>query len=859
MKTAAGRFLLIFCLSATSLWAQHAGIDVQKPGDASVNTGPAGMTGSGDSTGLGSGSLQQQSVDMSGTPLGTVTTAPKVDVGQPVTAPQVAPNSLTAPQEQAPAQAATATQPRVDKAVSPAALGMPGQAASSRKAGVDPGAGQALETGTKDIQQGAADEAAGMGEMAVHQALDRIFDASRASMSQGQGIAGISGAQVSIEDKIKKTVALANTSSPRSAPDLYVSAIKTAEDSLPASMVSMINAAVLDYASRKALTALPGLANEAYDLAAAGAQGEVKKSFLAFDKWEKLLGAPGRPLVANMVSLKSDIERVLGEGVRAMAAGRRSLAPHIWFSRLGPSFNAVLPSASLASVPTDFAERLTLKDAVIAVPFYQQALMAFQARPSLANGLRLVYQANRGENSSSVGSAYAAASYGVKAFLARLWHAVRDFVLRLAGRAPAADIGQGFSVTPSAALAKPARIDTVSLAGAHLQTARVEAPLPAWRKPLQAVNALQTEHALAEAVLFRDAPLDMQAARALLGLASVMAANHAVIMGEDSASVVVRDISARLEQMAREDGLGPTSPLTAAMVRLVRDPEGGSLRQWLDRIQSSGQERVLAISGQAQANLLLSRRGGASWALADLGEKASTAKGRIAGSGLRAAAKLFLDSVAAPQGSFVVMDQVLLGRWDDSQGRGKVLAVLAPAAQGGGIRILHENPAGAASAAKILNGLGFAVETRGQALSAFLSASASDAALAATLSQAVIALQTGRTPQAAGYSAARGESAAAVRKLVSDLKRQKASAAAVAQVLQSAAPEAMRLVTIGRVEGAWAQSGRLVLDDGRTLTATLLKDQESGLFTAARAQVNGPGGKSRALTAAELDMLLRGE
>lgn len=875
MKTAAGRFLLILCLSAQPLWAGPVGVEAQKAGTTNPNTGlTGGNPTTNNNSGLGSGGITTQQLPMTGTlgAPGSMTPTPTVQTNKPVTAAPIVPGSIVTPSGNTPETTtpqqgltqtpvtktnAPAPQKGVENAVSPAAL--PGGFTASDQAA--PAAGKTLETGVQAIRQGASAEAAGMGESAVHQALDRIFDASHAAPAQGQGLVGIAGSQAPIADKIKKTVALANTSAPRNAPDLYISAIKTAEDSFPTQVAGEVKLAVLDYAARKAATALPELSNQAYQSAAGGAVTEVKKAFASLNKWEKLLGQPGRPLIANRERLESDVARVLDEGTKAAAEGRGFSAPRIWFARVGAlSFNAVLPTASVAAVPAELAESLALKDALAPTPLPAQAFMAFQARPSLANGFNLVYQAHRGAGRSTVGSAYAAASYGFKAFLARLWHAVRDFVLRLAGRAPATAIGQGFSVTPSAALAQPARSDTVSLSGAHLQVARSQEALPDWRRSLEAINALQAEHALARGLLSRQAPLDLQTARVILGLASAMASNAAVITGEDAGSGVVRNISGRLEQSAREEGLGPSSRLTPAMTRLISDPEGGSLRQWLARLQESSQERVLAVTGQVKANLSLSRQGGAAWALTDLGSLAPAAGGRLTGAGLRAAARLFIDAGAVPQGSFVVMDRVLLGRWDGERGRGKVLAVLASAAEGGAVRILYENPAGVAAAAQLLNGLGLAVETRGQALSASLSAQVSDAggaALAATLSQAVNALQTGREPGPAVSGATRGENAAAVRKLISDLKGQKA--AAVAQALQSAAPEALRLVTIGRVDGSWAQSGRLVLDDGRVLTVTLLKDPESGLFTAARAEVSGPGEKPRVLAPAELGVLLRGE
>jgi hypothetical protein len=305
--------------------------------------------------------------------------------------------------------------------------------------------------------------------------------------------------------------------------------------------------------------------------------------------------------------------------------------------------------------------------------------------------------------------------------------------------------------------------------------------------------------------------------------------------------------------------------LTPTLARLVSDPEGGSLRQWLDHVLAGSQERAMALVGRAQANLVLSREGADAkeqWSLADLSAQAPTSKGRIAPSGLRAAARLYLDA-GAPQGSFAVMDETLLGRWDGAQGSGKVLAVLAPAAQGGGIRILYESADGPSAAAKLLSGLGFSVDLRGKDLSASLEASASDAggaALSATLSRAVVALQSGRDPGPSQSGAeVRREASAGVAKLVSDLKRQRAAAAAVAQALQSSAPESLRFVTIGRVNGSTAQSARLALDDGRVLSVYALKDAESGLFSAARAELGRPGEKTAVVPAQELGALLRGE
>jgi hypothetical protein len=867
MKTAPGRFLLIFCLAAQPLWAAGpTGVEAQKPGPSNPNTGlTGGNPTAGGNNNLGASVLpSQQTLNMSGS-LGSATPTPRVGVDKTVTAAPVGPGSIVTPRtgiDQAPVPRTQlpAAQPGVDKQVSPAVLPqggleMPGRTAPSQQAeeSLRPAAGKTLQSGVLSIQQGAASEAAGMGEGAVQQALDRIFDASQAA--RASGLTGISGAMSPVQDKIKKTVGLANTSAPRNAPDLYISAIKTAEDSFPAEVAGEVKLAVLDYAARKAATALPELANEAYRSAAAGAVKEVRKAFASLDKWEKLLARPGEPLVSNRERLEADVERVLDEGTRAVSQGRSFPAPRIWFARLGGSFNAVLPAASVASVPLELSESLALKDALAPAPFHQQALLSFGARPTLANGWGLVYRAHRDAGRSAAGSSYAAFSYGAKSLLARLWHALKDMVLRLLGRAPDAAIGRGFTV--DAAPAPGARAEAVSFAGKDLRLAAADVPLPPWGRTLEALQALQAEHALALGLLSRQTPLDLRGARAVFGLAAAMAANHGAITGDDSAAEVPRRLSVRFEALAREEGLGPRSRLPAAMLRLVSDPEGGSLRQWLDRVVESGQERVLGLSGGLRANRWLSRADGSSMALLDMSAGPAAVKGRIAGSGLRAAAKLFL---AAPQGFFVVKDELVLGRWTGMRGSGKVLAALAPALRGGGIRILFEAPSDAGEAARLLSGLGFSVVARGRALSASLAAEASDpggSALSAVLTRAVMTLQTGRDPGAALSGAARGEAEAGVRKLVAGLKSPQA--AAVAEVMQAQAPASLRPVVIGKVDGLWAQRSRLTLDDGRVLSVYVLRDPGSGLMVSARAEVARPGAEPKVLDAAGLSVLLKGE
>ena len=69
----------------------------------------------------------------------------------------------------------------------------------------------------------------------------------------------------------------------------------------------------------------------------------------------------------------------------------------------------------------------------------------------------------------------------------------------------------------------------------------------------------------------------------------------------------------------------------------------------------------------------------------------------------------------------------------------------------------------------------------------------------------------------------------------------------------------LRYSVIGKVDGLWAQAGRLTLDDGRVLSVAALRDPGTGLLTSARAELSRPGGKPQPVSAAELAGLLKGE
>jgi hypothetical protein len=457
--------------------------------------------------------------------------------------------------------------------------------------GVAPAVGGSANLGAavRDIQARQADEAKGMGEASVRGTLDRIFDAAKYS---GRAATAVPGSVLHVREKIKQTVTIANKSSPRDAPDLYASAIKTAEDSFPAQIAGLLRQTVLGYAARKAVSALPDLANDAYRSAASGAKSEVQKAFKAFSKWQNLLGTPRQPLISNLERLTNDIERVLKES----AAGRPIVAPRIWFQRIGAGFSAVLPAASVESVSAGLASDFALREkSAVSSSGDSAILRRFEERPTLSNGVKLVYQARRESRSSIVVSAWAAGSYGTRYGLSALWRVLKSFWLRLLGRAPQFGAGQGFTIEAPRDLearlrSADARAQDFKVNGTQLRALKGSTRNSFWRQRISALAGMQAGYALVLGVLSRQAPIDLQSARTALGLAAAMAASHGLLSGDNSASVVVARMSRIVEESAVAQGWAPESTLGPGLARLIREPGAGSLRDWIARMHRSGEE-----------------------------------------------------------------------------------------------------------------------------------------------------------------------------------------------------------------------------------------------------------------------------
>jgi len=283
-----------------------------------------------------------------------------------------------------------------------------------------PSAGRTLNGAAGRVSAAASIEAAGGDEQSVRAALGKVFDAE--SLSGAAVDRPTPGSRLTARDKISQEVGIANTASPADAPGLYLDALKTAQDTLPAAAAAAVAGVVRAYAARKADLSLDALAAQAYAAAAGGSEKETSRVLSAFDKWESVLGAPGRPLVANAESLKSDVRSFLSPEIDAKAGARRT-APHVWFKHEGDTYVAQLPSASrVTRLPAALAAGFALKaDALAPLSPLADAYRAFAAAPGAFTGAGVVYGARRALGSSVPSAAIAATRFWLSALLETLW------------------------------------------------------------------------------------------------------------------------------------------------------------------------------------------------------------------------------------------------------------------------------------------------------------------------------------------------------------------------------------------------------------------------------------------------------
>lgn len=509
-----------------------------------------------------------------------------------------------------------------------------------------PSAGSALTHAARGVSEArVARTPAGGDGMAVYRVLGRVFDSS-ADSTQAKG--GVAGRVQEAREVVAQKVVIANTSSPADAPDLYRDAIKTAEETLPAGLADAVAKVVRGFASRKAEVSLADLALAAYEAASEGSAKETNRILASFDKWESLLGASGRPLVANQDALKADVKSFLD----AKSPAGRSI-PHVWFERTGVSLTARIPGAVSAAAVVKVPS-LAAGFAVVSADFGPEAALAdsyraFAADPRASTGAGLVYRARRALGSSVPGAALSAARFWLRAALESFW---RRLVSLAAGAAAyrLAERSGGEALRRDAALVR--EIESESSAAARLLSAPV----------LRVAGARAALAAL------------LRAARAFESLT-----------GEKDARLVIEALGGTFERAARAQSLTAADDLPAGLAALVRSP--GGLAHWAGLLRGEAARSVDAKfwRGRAGAGAL------------NLGAERSPAA---------SAASLAKEFSGSPL-TLVILDDRLWARGRGPYGEARLSSCLKPTDAGGGIRLLIER--GDALLARRLEALGLSV------------------------------------------------------------------------------------------------------------------------------------------------------
>lgn len=481
----------------------------------------------------------------------------------------------------------------------------------------DPSASSVLDTTAQGISAGRRVEAAGGDGLSVRQALDRAYDSSTAAGDIGGG-SGVAGKFSTAREKVAGLVGVANNSAPADAPGLYASAVKTAEETLPSAAAAAVTKAVLSFAARKADISLSELAQSAYAAAAAGQAAETRRLVKSLDRWETLLGAPGRPLIANGDRLKAGVEAALAQS----QAGAKTSAPRVWVVKRGDSYVAALPGTSVEKVPglgASFALKLeTLAGAPLA-----DAYRAFAAKPGVRTAVAARVALGEPVPSAILGTGW----LWLKHLVARAWSALTSFL-------------------PGRGLPSVANAGTLP---------RLREAAKAWSEAATAGDA---------AARAAGAPrLTVSRARGAFALARRSAVAHEALTREAGAVSRVESLSAEFEAGVKRASLSPADRLTPGLESIVSGD--GGLRHWASRYAADARERGGAafakVRGEAPVVVLADGPGAlaaASLSAASL-NMSWTAFGDAlwaSGSGAFGAVKLSADMRSTESGGSLVLE-----------------------------------------------------------------------------------------------------------------------------------------------------------------------------------------------------------
>ncbi|MDD5305210.1 MAG: hypothetical protein PHS14_19085 [Elusimicrobia bacterium] len=407
-----------------------------------------------------------------------------------------------------------------------------------------PTASSALDTAARGIEDGRKTEAAGGDGLSVRQALDRAYDSSMRAGNVGGG-EGVAGKFSSAREKVAGLVGIANNSAPADAPGLYGSAIKTAEQTLPAAAAAAVTKTVLSFAMGKADFSLSALAQAAYDAATVGQTAEARRLVKSLDKWEDLLASPGRPLIVNGDRLKAGVELALSDAAKIPGAKRS--APRVWVVKRGESFVAALPGTTVEKVP-GLAASFALKLEKLSAAPLADAYRAFVARP----GARSAIAARVAMGESVPSAAISTGWLWLKYMVVRAWSALT-------------------SLLPGRGLPSVANAGTMP---------RLREAAKAWR------DAALIGDAAARAA--GSTRLTVARARGAFTLARRAAAAHEALTGQNGAVSRVDSLSSEFEAGVARAALSPADRLTSGLEAIVSGD--GGLRHWASRYASDARE-----------------------------------------------------------------------------------------------------------------------------------------------------------------------------------------------------------------------------------------------------------------------------
>ncbi len=192
------------------------------------------------------------------------------------------------------------------------------------------------------------------GEGSIDDALGKVFDASdsvpKTRSDPKGGESGARAAEAPLPDvkalgpekALEKVNALAETASDADAQRLYRHALEAAKE-LPPEQSAAESERVVSRAAGRAPKAVPSLARQALESAAAGRALDAQRYSKALSGWNSLLTVAGEPYVSNLADFQTAVDRV---GAQASASKGKTLP---------------VPKAAVRTLPGKVRPRLELK------------------------------------------------------------------------------------------------------------------------------------------------------------------------------------------------------------------------------------------------------------------------------------------------------------------------------------------------------------------------------------------------------------------------------------------------------------------------------------------------------------------